>query len=435
MKASIQKSEIKGKVSAPPSKSYTLRGVICAALAKGESEIINPLGSDDTEAALDVLGKIGIKVAQGNDSWRVSGGNFTKPAEDLFCRESAVTLRFITAISALIPGQCRLTSSPQLARRPIEPLIQGMKQLGIDCRQEKDNSITVKGGKLKGGVTELPGNISSQYVSALLLISPFAEEGMTVRLTTNLESQPYVLMTIECLEKFGIKVTASPDFREYKIKKQSYRPAKYLVEGDWSSASYLLAAGALAGEIEVANLNPASLQGDKAIADYLRDMGAAITIKKNSVYVKKSKLKALKADLTDCTDLLPTVAVLAAAAEGTSELTGIERARLKESDRPSALAEGLTGMGIKVVEEKNKLIITGSPVLVRRDGSQTSPSTRTRIRGTVIDTRGDHRIAMAFSLLGTVAGGTVMDDAECVSKTYPEYWETLKSIGGKVQVG
>jgi 3-phosphoshikimate 1-carboxyvinyltransferase len=417
MKASISKSEIKGRVSAPPSKSYTLRGVICAALTKGESEIVNPLGSDDTEVALDVLGKVGIRVIQGKNAWRVSGGNFRKPTEDLFCRESAVTLRFMTAISALIPGQCYLTSAPSLARRPIEPLIRAMKQLGIDCYQEDNKAIVVKGKKLKGGVTELPGNISSQFVSALLLISPFADEGITIRLTTPLESQPYVLMTIECLEKFGIKIEASADFREFKTKKQSYQPVRYRVEGDWSSASYLLAAGALSGELEVTNLNPASLQGDKAIADFLREMGATITIKKNSVSVKKSNLKALKADLTDCTDLLPTVAILAAAAEGTSQLTGIERARLKESDRPSALAEGLTKMGIKVTEEKNRLIITGSPA-----------------KGALIDTRGDHRIAMAFSLLGTVAGKTVIDDAECVSKTYPEYWETLKSIGGGVKL-
>ncbi|MBI2850167.1 MAG: 3-phosphoshikimate 1-carboxyvinyltransferase [Chloroflexi bacterium] len=417
MKASISKSDIKGRVSAPPSKSYTLRGVLCAALAKGESRIVNPLGSDDTEAARDVLGKIGVSVTEDEDGWRVGGGNFNAPSGDLFCRESAVTLRFMTAICALIPGRCHLTAAPSLARRPIDPLIQAMQQLGIDCKQEADKTIVVRGGRLRGGTTELPGNISSQYVSALLLISPFAEESMTIRLTTHLESQPYVQMTIESLEKFGIKVEASPDFREYKIKKQSYKPAKYLVEGDWSSASYLLAAGALGGEIEVTNLNPASLQGDKAIADFLRDMGADIIIKNDSVIVHKSKLKALKADLTDCTDLLPTVAVLAAAAEGTSELTGIARARIKESDRPSALAEGLTKMGIKVVEEENKLTITGS-----------------RVKGAEIDTRGDHRIAMAFSLLGVVTGGTVIQDAECVSKTYPEYWGTLKSIGGEVKL-
>lgn len=417
MKASIQKSEISGKVTAPPSKSYTLRGVICAALAKGESEIVNPLGSDDTEAALDVLSKVGIRVIESKDSWRVTGGNFSEPVEDLFCRESAVTLRFMTAISALIPGRCHLTSAPSLARRPMEPLIQALKQLGIDCCQEKDKAIVVKGSKLRGGVTELPGNISSQFVSALLLISPFADEGITIRLTTPLESQPYVLMTIECLEKFGIKVAVSEDFSEVKTLKQTYQPARYGVEGDWSSASYLLALGALSGEIEVDNLNPASLQGDKAIADFLREMGAAITVKKNTVSVKRSRLKAIKADLTDCTDLLPTVAVLAAAAEGTSQLTGIARARLKESNRPSALAEGLTRMGIKVSEEENKLTITGSPA-----------------RGALIDSRGDHRIAMAFSLLGTVVGETIIDDAECVSKTYPEYWETLKSIGGEVKL-
>src|SRR3990172_4948729 len=154
MKASISKSEIRGRVAAPPSKSYTLRGVICAALAKGESRILNPLGSDDTEAALDVLGKIGIKVSQSRDSWQVSGGNFRAPTEDLFCRESAVTLRFMTAISALIPGTCRLTAAPSLARRPIEPLIKAMQQLGIDCRQDTDKTITVKGGKLRGGLTE-----------------------------------------------------------------------------------------------------------------------------------------------------------------------------------------------------------------------------------------------------------------------------------------
>ena len=263
----------------------------------------------------------------------------------------------------------------------------------------------------------MAGNISSQFVSALLLISPLTDEETRIRLTTALESQPYVMMTIECLEQFGIRVEVSSDFREYTTAKQSYRPTVYGVEGDWSSASYLLALGALSGRVEVENLNQASLQGDKAIVEFLRKMGASITVSENTVSAKRSKLEAIKADLTECTDLLPTVAVLAAAAEGTSELRGIERARLKESDRPSALSEGLQKMGIKVTEEKNRLTITGSPA-----------------RGALIDTRGDHRIAMAFSLLGSVVSNTVIDHAECVSKTYPEYWETLKSLGGEVKI-
>jgi len=417
MKASISKSEIKGKVIAPSSKSYTIRGLMCAALANGESEITHPLGSDDTEAALDVLSKVGIHVLEKENSWQVSGGNFREPNADLFCRESAATSRFMAAICSLVPGTCRLTSGSSLAVRPLKPLIQALGQLGVDCHQNKEWSVVVKGGRLKGGLTELPGNISSQFVSALLLISPFADEGVKIRLTTPLESQPFVLMTLECLEMFGIRVNCSPDLREFETLKQTYKPAKYIVEGDWSSASYPLALGALSGEVEVENLNPESLQGDKVILNFLKDMGALVTIGKNSVTVRRSRLRAIRANLVDCIDILPTVAILAAAAEGTSEFIGIERARLKESNRASAVREGLEKMGVKVTEESNKLAITGSPA-----------------KGAVIDSQGDHRIAMAFSLLGSVVGGTIIDDAECVSKTYPEFWDTLKKLGGKIKL-
>ncbi len=417
MKASISKSDIKGKVIAPSSKSYTIRGLMCAALARGESEIISPLGSDDTEAAIEVLNKIGIRVLQGENSWQVTGGDFREPNADLFCRESATTLRFMTAVCSLVPGESCLTAAPSLLARPIKPLIQALRQLGVDCYQDKKKSVVVKGTRLRGGVTELPGNISSQFVSALLFISPFADEGIRIRLTTPLESQPYVLMTLECLEKFGIRVNFSKDLREFETLKQAYKPAKYMVEGDWSSASYLLALGALSQEVEVKNLNPESLQGDRVILNFLKDMGASVMVSKDSVIVRRARLKAIRANLSDCVDLLPTMAVLAAAADGTSEFTGIERARLKESDRPSAVGEGLDRMGIKVKEERNRLTITGSLP-----------------KGSVIDSKGDHRIAMAFSLLGSLVGETTIDGAECVAKTYPGFWDTLKSIGGEVKI-
>ncbi len=418
MRASISKSEVAGRVSAPSSKSYTIRGLMCTALAKGASEIIHPLGSDDTEASLDVLSKVGIHVLPKKDYWHVTGGDFREPDGELFCRESAATSRFMTAIGSLIPGKCCLTSAPSLSKRPIKPLVNALRQLGVDCLyRDKEASVVVKGGRLRGGAAELPGNISSQFVSALLLISPFADEGMKIRLTTPLESQPFVLMTLECLRKFGITVNYAKDLREFETSKQTYKPGKYLVEGDWSSASYLLGLGALCGQIEVENLNPETLQGDKVILDFLKDMGASVTIGKKSITVRRSRLKAIRADLSDCIDLLPTVAVLAAAADGVSQFTGIERGRLKESDRVSALKEGLEGMGIKVVEERNRLTITGS-----------TP------RGSAIDTRGDHRIAMAFSLLGSFVGGTIIDQAECVYKTYPEFWDILKSIGGEVKL-
>lgn len=418
MRASIYKSEIEGKVRVPASKSYTIRGLICAALAEGESKIIHPLSSDDTDAAANVLRQIGIRVHQEGDLWPVSGGDFCEPDTDLFCGESATTLRFMTAIGSLIPGQCRLTSASSLSKRPIKPLLQALRQLGVDCAyRDEDSSVVVTGGRLKGGTVELPGDISSQFVSALLLISPFAEEGVIIKLTTPLASESYVLMTLECLQRFRIAVKASADLTEFKILRQRYRPAKYKIEGDWSSASYLLALGAVCGEIEVENLNPKSLQGDKVILNFLKDMGAGVEVNENSVVVRKSGLKAIRADLSDCIDLLPTMAVLAAVADGESQFTGIARARIKESNRVSALREGLERMGVKVGEERDKLTVTGSMP-----------------KGSIIDSKGDHRIAMAFSILGLAVGETIIDGAECVAKTFPEFWDILKSIGGEVKI-
>jgi len=420
MKASISKSEIKGRVTAPSSKSYTIRAVMCAALACGESEIRRPLSSDDTEAALKVLSQIGVHSYRTNPpeaDWFVTGGTFRQPELDLFCSDSAATLRFMTAICTLVPGRCRLVPGTSLSRRPAGPLLEALKQLGVSCSQDKTGAVTVVGGKLKGGTTELPGNVSSQYVSALLLISPLAESGMNMRLTTPLESQPYVLMTIDCLKRFGIKVTYSPDLRQFNTSPQTYASARYNVEGDWSSASYLLALGALSGEIQVRNLNPKSLQGDRLILDLLRDMGAAIQIAGNSVTVKKSSLTGICADLSDSIDLLPTLAVLAAGARGVSQFDGIARARLKESNRVTAVSEGLSRMGIAVTEKENRLnIIGGIP------------------KGALIDSQGDHRIAMAFGILGTAVGNTVIKSAECVTKTYPEFWDVLKKVGGKVTI-
>jgi 3-phosphoshikimate 1-carboxyvinyltransferase len=188
------------------------------------------------------------------------------------------------------------------------------------------------------------------------------------------------------------------------------------VEGDWSSASYFLALGALSGPVSVTNLNSESLQGDRALLGFLREMGAQIEIDKSTITVRKSRLNAIRADLADVIDLLPTVAVLAAVAEGTSEFSGIERARIKESNRVAAVREGLERMGVVVREEKNRLLVTGA-----------TP------KGASIESYNDHRIAMAFGVLGTVAGETMINEAECVSKTFPDFWGVLGSIGGEVK--
>jgi 3-phosphoshikimate 1-carboxyvinyltransferase len=225
------------------------------------------------------------------------------------------------------------------------------------------------------------------------------------------------MMTLDCLKKFGIAVEALDNITQFKVSRQDYKPAEYTVEGDWSSASYLLALGAVSGQVEVTNLNRRSFQGDRIMLNLLQAMGAEIVMNESSVTVRKSRLKAITADLSDCIDLLPTLAVLAAVADGESRFNGISRARLKESNRVLALREGLARMGVPVTEEEDRLIITG-----------------TKPVGAAIDSFGDHRIAMAFSILGSIAGDTNIDGAECVAKTYPDFWQVFEKLGGKVEL-
>ncbi len=417
MKVKIEKSDIAGKITAPPSKSYTVRGLMCAALARGESQIVHPLYAEDTEAAVRVLGAIGVGVARVKDIWRISGGDFRPPERDLYCGDSAATLRFMTAVCSLVPGKCRLMAGPSLAKRPVGPLVEALQRLGVACSSENGLApVVVNGGILRGGETGLPGDISSQFVSALLLVSPLAGEGMYIKLTTPLKSKPYVAMTLECMAKFGAKVEASAEMDDFHASRQAYQPARYEVEGDWSSASYFLALGAVSGGMEIANLNSKSLQSDRVMLDFLTRMGAEVEVSPGAIGVKGARLRAVEADLSDCIDLLPTMAVLAAVAEGTSELTGISRARIKESDRVATVREGLEKMGVKVAEENDRLLITGS-----------------NLKGAVIDSHNDHRIAMAFSVPGALVGDTVINGAECTDKTFPEFWAILKSIGGRLK--
>ena len=415
MKVKINKSELRGRVAVPPSKSYTIRSLMCAALAKGKSRIINPLLSDDTEAASEALQKVGIRIDKNDGCWEVHGGRFHAPDGDIYCRDSAATLRFMASLSAIIPGKCRLVPSPALAKRPIEPLITAMNKLKIRCHME-DSTLVIDEGKFLGGNVSMTGDVSSQFVSALLFLCPLAEAGLNIRLTTPPESAPYIEMTLGCMKDFGVDIIASPTLQFCTGDCRQYKPADYAVEGDWSTASYLLAAGAMTGNTEATGLNLNSLQGDRVILNLLSKMGASIVAKKDIITTGRSNLKPIKADLTDSIDLLPTMAVVAALANGQSRFYGIRRARFKESNRVSAIKEGLERMQIPVTEEDDILIINGGKPV-----------------GATIDSYGDHRIAMAFSLLGAAVGDTVIDGAECVSKTFTHFWQTLESLGAKVE--
>ena len=412
MKIAISKSQIQGKIEAPPSKSYSIRALMCAALAPGSSYIRFPLEADDTRAAIDAVTRIGASVRPVRLGWQVNGGTLKAPQGEIFCRESAATFRLMAAICAVLPGTTRLVPGPGLARRPVAPLLAALTELGVDCRQESA-AVIITGGMLTGGEVALEGSISSQFISALMLIAPVMEKGLSIHITTPARSHSYIEMTAACLKEFGIRAKIAPDLSSVSIPHQPYQAASYDVEGDWSQAAALLALGALAGEVLVTNLNAESLQGDRKMLNLLQKMGARFTMRRSSVLISRSRLHAISADLSDCIDLLPVMAVLAATAEGHSYFSGIASARHKESNRVSAVIMELGKMGIRTIEKGDSLgIIGGQPA------------------GTLLDSHADHRLAMAFGVLGAAVGDTVISGAESVSKTYPGFWRGLREPGG-----
>lgn len=410
MAVRIDESEISGAVTVPPSKSYTHRAVICASLAQGRSAISNPLSSSDTEATLDVLGKLGVKIDKGV-KWHIYGNEFSGPEEKLFCRESGTTLRFMTAVCSLVKGRCILTGSSALMKRPIKPMLDALRQLGVRCNLS-GNSIIIN-NNFSGGYAKLAGNVSSQFLSGLLLISPFADS-VKIHMTTKLESEPYARMTIGMQKHFGIRVE-NKGMREFCVERQDYKTTNITIEGDWSSAAFLLAAGAVAGKVKVSNLNNDSLQPDKNILAILKRMGANVTVGKNHAVAEKSRLNAIDVDVRDFPDLFPAVCALCAVAEGKSIITGIGRLGIKESNRAEAMKEGLKRMGIKVSSDRYKVAIQGS-----------------KPKGARINPHNDHRIAMAFAVLGLAAGETCIENPECAAKSFPEFWDYLGSLGAGV---
>jgi len=418
VKAQIGPAQVRGRIEAPSSKSMTHRMAILGALAEGRTSIRRPLVCDDTLATLNAVKMLGVTVKTGEDEWIVEGGSLKAPGEAIHCGESGTTLRLMTAVCALADGCVTLTAGPSLSRRPMGPLLDALNGLGVDVHGEAGYPpITVCGkGGIGGGETTLPGHVSSQFVSALLLVAPMARRPLTIRVTTPLQSWPYVKMTMDAMESFGVKASASPGRDVFTAPTRKYRASKVNVEGDWSSASYLLAAGAVGGEVSVGNLDTESSQADTAILDILSRMGAELTVKGDEVTCSRSQLKAVKADFSDCPDLFPIVSALCTVAEGASELTGLGRLRLKESDRVAAMAEGLTSMGAEVAEDGGAVRITGGTV-----------------RGAELNPYKDHRIAMSLGILALAAEGeTTILDARCVTKSYPGFWGHLERLGVNV---
>jgi len=429
MDATLSPSTLAGRVRAPPSKSYTHRAVLAAGYGAGAT-VHDPLVSADTRATMRAVDAYGGAVDRSADDTELAVEGFDGepevPADVLDCANSGTTMRLTTATAALADGLVVLTGDESLCSRPQGPLLDAVGQLGGRAESTRGNGQAplVVGGPVDGGRVHIPGDVSSQFVTALLMAGAVTPEGIDVELETELKSAPYVDVTVEVLSAFGVDAAETPE--GYRVDGgQSYRPPgdEYHVPGDFSSMSYLLAAGALAAPdgLVVEGAHP-SAQGDAAIVDVIERMGADVDWDRDAgeIRVRRSSLSGVEVSVADTPDLLPTVAVLGAAADGTTSITDCEHVRYKETDRVGAMADSLKAMGAAVLEERDRLTVRGST---------------TDLRGATLAGRGDHRIIMALAVAGLVADGeTTVTGAGHVDVSFPHFFDVLQSLGAAVSI-
>ena len=410
---------LKVEIEAPPSKSYTHRMLVAALLSNGKTVIEKPLVSDDTLATLEAIKAFGACVEQKDGFWEVEGQPHPKtPEKPINCRESGTTLRFMIPVAALAQGKTTFIMGPSLSKRPITPLLQSLSDLGVKT-QHNPSSMVIYGDGIEGGETALRGNISSQFISGLLFACPRAKNDTQISLTKPVESKGYIDMTVEILCKHSVKVEISKDYSTIRIPSgQNYKPLTHRVPGDFSSAAYLLATAAItSSRIRIYNLDYTSKQGDKAILEILRQTGVNMHVGENYVEVHGAINNPINIDAGDIPDLVPACTAIACYAVGRSEIRNAGRLRYKESDRLAALYTEFKKMGADITVEGNSLIIMGP----------------CELHGAVIDPHNDHRIAMACAVaaLGAKGGSTIMN-AECVSKSYPNFFRDLSLLGANI---
>ena len=404
-----------GAVHIPASKSQAHRLLICSALSQGETTIHCRGISDDITATMDCLNALGAEI-------QVQGSELTvrpitrKPrgTRHLLCRESGSTLRFLLPLTGALEADAVFHMQGRLPQRPLHPLDQVLTDHGMTIRQNHD--LLYCGGQLRPGEFTLPGNVSSQYISGLLMALPLLCEGSALTVTGELESAAYVTMTEDTLRRGGVSLRKTGETWHIAGGQQLRFPDRLTAEGDWSNAAFFLCMGALSPEgVTVCGLDPASSQGDRAVLSILSAMGARISMDGDAVTVRRGELKGVAIDAGPIPDLIPVLCVTAAGAEGDTRIFNAGRLRLKESDRLRATAQLLTALGGQVEEQPSGLLIHGTG----------------RLTGGTVDPCGDHRIAMSAAVAACLCKEPVtVPDSGCVAKSYPDFWEDLHHLKG-----
>lgn len=404
-------------IAVPGSKSYTHRILIAAALSDGVCRIENSLCSEDTLLTLKALRQMGVDIEERNDCLLVHGkaGVLAESREPIYLGNSGTSMRLLTALAALGKGTYRLTGTARMQQRPIQDLIDGLNQINVKIQSVNADGcppIDVTGGRVSGGCVRLNCGKSSQYLSALLLTAPYTTNGVRISVTEGPVSKPYIDMTVAVMERLGVAVERD-GYRQFFVRgEQIYRAGTYVVEPDASQAGYFWAAAAITGAaVKVKGILKDSRQGDVRFTRLLKEMGCEIMEEADGIGVCGGTLAAIQTDMADMPDLVPTLAVVAAFAKGTTIIRNVAHLKVKESDRLAAVVAELAKMGISAKATDNDLMVTGG-----------SP------RGATIETYNDHRIAMSFALAGLKIPGMIILDETCVEKSFPEFWQVLEQL-------
>jgi 3-phosphoshikimate 1-carboxyvinyltransferase len=417
--------EIRGRVRPPGSKSITNRALVCAALANGVSTLTGALGSEDTRVMMVGLSRLGIEVESHESGEKLvvhgAGGAIPALEADLFCANSGTTIRFLTALATLGHGSFQLDGVERMRKRPIGDLLDALNQLGAHAVSENEDQcppVVVHANGLPGGKATIRGDISSQFLSGVLMAAPCARTAVELEIDGPLVSQPYVRMTLEMMKTFGVDTQTNQSLQHFQIAAPAqYQAREFAIEPDASAASYFWAAAAISGgEVMVEGLSSDSLQGDVAFVECLEKMGCEIRRDPNGITVIGRPLCGIDVDMNAISDTVQTLAVVAMFADGPTRIQNVGHIRHKETDRIAALATELQKLGVDVV--------------VHDDGLTINPAKSNELKSATIETYHDHRMAMSFALAGLRIPGVRIANPSCVEKTYPRFFEDLTALIG-----
>ena len=421
MNCKVEKSKISGHITCPANKSYSHRAIFLASLAGNNSKLDNVLFSADTVATIEACRNFGAEIEEINTSIIVK-----KPIKmdvivpEIDAKNSGTTIRIASGIASLFTREITLTGDSSLQKRPMQPLLDALESIGAKCNSTNGMPPIKITGRILGGNVSIPGNFSSQFISALLICAPLTEKGINLTIEGNLVSKPYLDATIATMKNFGVTVQTLIPYKKYSIAPQVYKPSTFTVPMDFSSLALLLSASVLNGEDVIIHGRMGNLpQGDKVFIDIIEQLGVKVSIKEDQISIQSpKKLNGGRFDLSNSPDLLPPLAILALKTTNPIEIINVKHARLKETDRILILARELVKIGIRVQEKEDGLILE-------------SPN---ESRGALLNSENDHRLFMAFCISGMYVGNCIVTDHESVAVSYPDFINEMNRLGAKILV-